>query len=79
MLKDDKLNVFNFQKRCCLHIVVTTDATSWNTTRALRWQTVHEHIVTDPFHSKMSSSVLLVHEQQGPQKQCPSRRHSATC
>ena len=25
MLKDDILNIFNFQQHCCLHIVVTTD------------------------------------------------------
>ena len=30
------------------------------------WRIVHEHIVADAFHSKQSSSALLVHEQQAP-------------
>ena len=29
---------------------------------------VHEHIVADAFHSKKSSSALLVHAQQASQK-----------
>ena len=35
---------------------------------AVTWYSVHEHIVADTFHSKNSSSVLLVHDQQAPQK-----------
>ena len=30
-LKDHILNVFDFQQRCCLHIVITTDVKQWNT------------------------------------------------
>ena len=66
MLKDDILNVFNFQQRCCLHIVVTTDEELWNIISAVTWRTVYEHIVADTFHSKQSSSAVRVHEQQTP-------------
>ena len=68
MMKDDILNVFNFQQRCCLHIIVATDVKWWNTVSAVIWRFVHEHIVADAFHSRKSSSVLPVHEQQAPQK-----------
>ena len=30
MLKDDILNVFNFQQCCCLHIAVTTTIISYS-------------------------------------------------
>ena len=30
----------------------------------MTWQIVYEHIVTDAYRSKKSSSVLIVHEQQ---------------
>ena len=59
MLKDDILNLLNFQQRYCLHIVVKR----WSTIRAVVWRTVHEHIVADALHSK-NNSALLLHEQQ---------------
>ena len=49
---------FNSQ-RCCLHVGVTKDV-KWNTISAVKWKTVHEHIVADALHSKKSSSALLV-------------------
>ena len=61
-------SVFNFQQRCYLHIRVATDLKQWNTTSAVTWGTVHEHIIADTFCSKRSSSALLLHEQQAPQK-----------
>ena len=79
MLKDDILNVFNFQQRCCLHIVITTDVKQWNTISAVTWRAVHEYKVADAFRSKKSSSVLLVHEQQASQKWSLSRRHLTAC
>ena len=79
MLKNDILNVFNFQQRCCLHIVITTDVKEWNTISAGTWRTVHEHIVADTFHSKESSSALTVHEQQASQKSWLSSFHSTAC
>ena len=39
-----------------------------NTISAVTRRTVHEHIVADAFHSKKSSSALLVHAQQASQK-----------
>ena len=50
------------------HVVVSTDVKQWNTIRGVTWRTVHEDIVADAFRSMKSSSVLLVHEQQVPQK-----------
>ena len=35
---------------------------------AVTWQTIHEHIVADAFHSKENLSTLLVDEQQASQK-----------
>ena len=35
---------------------------------AVKWRTVHEHIVADAFHSKKSSSVLLVHKHSKHRK-----------
>ena len=37
---------------------------------AVTWRTVHEHVAADAFCSKKSSSALLAHEQQAPQKKC---------
>ena len=68
MLKDDTLNVFNFQQRCCLHITVTTDVKLRKKISAVAWQTVHENIVADAFRSKKSPLALFVHEQEAPQK-----------
>ena len=62
MLKDEILNVFNFQQRCRLHIAVNTDVKQWNTIYTETWRTVPEHIVADVFHSKKSSSAPLIHE-----------------
>ena len=53
MWKDDILNVFNFQQRCCLHIVITADVKQRNKISKVTWQTVHEHIVADAFHSNL--------------------------
>ena len=52
MLKDYKLNVFNFQQRCCLRILITTDIKELNTISVVTWRTVHGNIVADVFHSK---------------------------
>ena len=49
MLKDDKLNVFNFQQRCCLDTVVTTDVKLWNAISTVTLRTVHEHITASVF------------------------------
>ena len=68
MLKDDILNVLNFQQRCSLQIVVTAGVKYWSKISAVTWRTVHDHIVADTVRSKKSSSTLLFHEQQAPQK-----------
>lgn len=51
MLKGYILNVFNFQQRCSLLILITTDLKQWNMTNAVTWETVPEHIVGDTFRS----------------------------
>ena len=51
----------------------------WNPISTVTWQTVHEHIVAEKFCSNKSSSVLLVHKQQAPQKRCLSSCHSTAC
>ena len=56
--------------KVCLHVAVTTDVKWWNTIGAVTWQTAYENTVADALHSKKSSSALLVHEQQAPQKWC---------
>ena len=50
MLKDDILNVFKFQQRCRLQIVITTYVKQWNIISAVTWRPVHEHIVVDASH-----------------------------
>ena len=42
----------------------------------MTWRTVHEHIVADVFHSKKSSSALLVHEEQASQKYTHTHTHT---
>ena len=44
----------------------------YSTMSAVTWRIVHEHIVTEAFRSKKSSSALLAHEQQTSQKRCHS-------
>ena len=46
---------------------------------AVKWRTVHEHVVADAFSSKKSLSALLVHEQQASLKGCLSSCHSTAC
>ena len=76
MLKDVILNVFEFQQRCCFHLVITTDVKQWNKISVVTGRTVHEHLQADTFFSKKSLSALLVHEQQASQKLCTSSYHS---
>ena len=66
-----------FNSPCSLHIkVVTTDITQIS---AVTWQIVDEHIVADTVCSKKCSLVLLVHEQEAPQKLCLSSSHFTAC
>ena len=46
---------------------------------AVKWRTIHQHIVAEAFRSKKSSSALLLHEQQASQKWSLSRRHLTAC
>ena len=62
------LNVSNFQHRCSLLILLTTDAKQWNKTSAVTWETVHEPIVVVVFRPNQSSSALFVHQPQASQK-----------
>ena len=59
MLKRDILNFFNFQHRCSFLILITIDVKRCNTTSAVIWESVHEHIVGDTFCSNQSSSANL--------------------
>ena len=68
MLKDDILNYFEFQQRCCCHIVITTDVKQWDKRSVVTGQTVHEHIVADALFSKKRLLVLLVHEERASHK-----------
>ena len=46
---------------------------------AVTWRTIHEHLVTDVFRSRKSSSALLVHAKQASQKWYLSSHHSTAC
>ena len=46
---------------------------------AATWRTVHEHLVTDAFRSKKSSSALFLYAKQTSQKWYLSSHHSTTC
>ena len=78
-MKDDILNVFEFQQRCCLHIVITTTVKQRNKISLVTLRTVYKHIVADAFFSKKNLSALLVYEQQASQKLCFSSHHSNHC
>ena len=52
---------------CCMHVVAITDVKQWQTICEVIWQTVHEHVAANVFHSKKTSSMLLIHEEQAPQ------------
>ena len=71
------LNVCNFQQR--LLFAYPSNHRYNNGAQISAWQTVHEPIVVDTFHSKKSSPVLLVYKLQVSQKWCFSSRHSTAC
>ena len=68
MLKYDILNVFNFHQRLLNAHRSSHRYNSGTHVSAATWRMVHEHMVADAFRSNISSSTLLVHEQQTTQK-----------
>ena len=65
MLRDGILSVCNLQQCLLFEHRGNRKCNSETQISAANWLTVHEHIVAKAFCSKKSSSVLLVHKQQG--------------